>query len=254
MSSPFTMNSYQGKQILALVRDGDFAHAGEEEAIERAMQTVPKAGDRQILDAGCGRGGTAAYMQAHGWGRVTGIDIEPKSIDYARATYPAAAFLCCDIHDVVAHVPAQFDAITLFNVLYALPAQEAGLNALAGRAKANARLMVFDYIDLGGYRDAPIMDAAQPFLPHPLAKENVAQILEGGGWALQSVDDLSEDYGRWYTALVGRIEAKREAIEALAGHEAYEHVLGRYSGLLTAIRDGRLGGAVIHGEKLASSA
>ncbi|MEI9901962.1 MAG: class I SAM-dependent methyltransferase [Hyphomicrobium sp.] len=36
----------------------------------------------------CGRGGTAAYMQNHGWGRVTGIDIEPKSIEYARETSP----------------------------------------------------------------------------------------------------------------------------------------------------------------------
>jgi hypothetical protein len=66
MPIPFTMNSYQGKQILALVRDGDFAHAGEEEAIERAMRAVPKDRNRLILDAGCGRGGTAAYLQHHG--------------------------------------------------------------------------------------------------------------------------------------------------------------------------------------------
>ena len=59
------MNSFQGRQILALVRDGDFAHAGEEEAIERALQEVPKDPNQQILDAGCGRGGTAAYMQDH---------------------------------------------------------------------------------------------------------------------------------------------------------------------------------------------
>jgi hypothetical protein len=31
------MNSFTGKQVLALVRSGDNAHAGEEEAIELAL-------------------------------------------------------------------------------------------------------------------------------------------------------------------------------------------------------------------------
>ena len=40
MADAFAMNSYLGKQILALVRDGDYAHAGEEEAIELARRAV----------------------------------------------------------------------------------------------------------------------------------------------------------------------------------------------------------------------
>ena len=85
---PFAMNSFRGKQVLALLRDGDFAHAGEEEAIERTLREVPKNPERAILDAGCGRGGTAAYMQRNRWGQVTGIDREPRSIAHARDTYP----------------------------------------------------------------------------------------------------------------------------------------------------------------------
>lgn len=250
MPSAFTMNSYQGKQILALVRDGDYAHAGEAEAIERALAALPKHPERQILDAGCGRGGTAAYMQSHGWGRVTGIDIEPKSIDYARKTFPGVTFHCCDIHDAAAHVPDQFDAVTMFNVLYAISAQSEALLALAGRAKPGATLVLFDYIDLGGYRDTPIGDAGKPFLPHPPMKSDLNRLLHDGGWQLQSIEDLTQDYARWYAALVAKIQAKRAAIEALAGADAYVHVLGRYAGLLSAVREGRLGGAVIYGEKL----
>lgn len=253
MPSLFSMNSYLGKQILALVRGGDYAHAGEEEAIEIALAALPKVRARQILDAGCGRGGTAAYMQARGWGAVTGIDIEPNSIDYARRTFPALSFLCCDIADVGAHVPQPFDVVTLFNVLYALPDQAAALRALAGRAKPGATLIVFDYIDRGGYVDAPIMDAGKPFLPHPPASSELGRLLREGGWRLQSVDDLTAHYERWYAALVDEIEDKRAAIEALAGHDAYAHVLGRYTGLLSAIREGRLGGALVYGEKLAAA-
>jgi SAM-dependent methyltransferase len=250
MHSPFAMNSYQGKQILALVRDGDFAHAGEEEAIDRAMASVPQERTQRILDAGCGRGGTAAYLQSHGWGRATGIDIEPKSIAYARETYPEVTFDCCNIHDVAAYVPGEFDVITLFNVLYALPDQEGALRALASRAKTQAGLVLFDYVDLGGYRSAPLMDAGAPFLPNPPLKADLARILEEGGWRLRSVEDLTGDYARWYEALVAKIKAKREGIETLGGPEAYEHVLDRYSGLLAAIQEGRLGGVVVYGDKL----
>lgn len=250
MTSPFTMNSYLGKQILALVRDGDFAHAGEEEAIRRAMAPVAQHRAQHILDAGCGRGGTAAFLQSHGWGGATGIDVEPQSIAYARETYPDVTFVCCDIYDVAVHVPGKFDVITMFNVLYALPDQPRALRALASRAETQAKLVLFDYVDLGGYADAPLMDAGRPFLPNPLPRADLGRLLDEGGWRLTSADDLTGDYGRWYEALVAKIEAKREAIEMLGGADAYEHVLDRYAGLLTAIQEGRLGGVVVYGEKL----
>lgn len=249
MPSHFSMNSFQGKQILALVRDGDFAHAGEEEAIERALREVPKDPNQQILDAGCGRGGTAAYMQYHGWGRVTGVDVEPKSIAHAHEAYPDLTFICCDINEVAKRLKRCFDVITLFNVLYALPDHAAGLRVLASRAKSKARLVLFDYVDRGNYQDAPLVDSGRPFLPKPPMLADLAETLENGGWQLRSANDLNHDYERWYVALVSRIKTKRDAIEELASPDAFEHVLGLYSGLLSAIREGRLGGAVIYGEK-----
>jgi hypothetical protein len=63
------------------------------------------------------------------------------------------------------------------------------------------------------------------------------------------VNDLNHDYERWCAALVSKIKAKRDAIEKSAGPDAFEHFLGLYSGLLSAIREGRLGAAVIYGEK-----
>src|SRR6185312_7479553 len=52
MSDRFSMNSYLGQRILSLVREGDYAHAGEEEAIELAMSDVEKDSHRVILDVG----------------------------------------------------------------------------------------------------------------------------------------------------------------------------------------------------------
>jgi SAM-dependent methyltransferase len=249
MTEPFFMNSYLGKRILALVRDGDYAHAGEEEAIALAMAPVAKDARRRILDAGCGRGGTAAYMQAGGWGSVTGIDIEPKAVDYARATYPEATFLQCDIAEVAARFEEPFDVVTMFNVFYALPDHVAALRALAGVSGPNAQLVIFDYVDPGGYQDAPMMDGDIRFLPNPVPLAGLGETLASGGWRLQSVKDLSADYVRWYAALVAKIEAKRDEIVALAGGDIYEHVHGLYAGLEAAVREGRVGGAVIYAEK-----
>ena len=79
------MNSFDGKRLLALVRGGDYAHAGEEEAIEIAFRGMAKRPEQSILDVGCGRGGTIAYLHRNGWtSTAAGIDRERDSIDYAR--------------------------------------------------------------------------------------------------------------------------------------------------------------------------
>jgi SAM-dependent methyltransferase len=251
--SPFAMNSYTGKRILALVRGADFAHAGEQEAIEIALAQVPKDPARRVLDAGCGRGGTASYMQARGWGQVTGIDIEPSSISYARDAFPAVRFLNCDIADTAAHVPEGFDLVTLFNVLYAISDQSPALAALASRVRPAGRIVIFDYVDPGHFHDAPLLDAGRPFLPNPLRLDALAALLASGGWRLHSVTDLSREYVRWYETLVEKIEASRPGIEALAGREAFTHVLSLYCALLAALREGRLGGALIWAEKPAAA-
>ena len=57
------MISYTGKQLLALIRGDDYAHAGEAEAIELAFRSVPRRPDQLLLDVGCGLGGTAKYVE-----------------------------------------------------------------------------------------------------------------------------------------------------------------------------------------------
>jgi SAM-dependent methyltransferase len=80
------MISYTGKHLLALIRGSDYAHAGEEEAIELALRPVPRRASQLLLDVGCGLGGTAKYVQDHGWGTVVGLDVEPDSIVRARSS------------------------------------------------------------------------------------------------------------------------------------------------------------------------
>jgi len=68
-------------------RKTDYAHAGEEEAIDLAFKDIPKEPKGLLLDMGCGRGGTAHYVQGRCWGNVTGADIDADSIEYAVKKY-----------------------------------------------------------------------------------------------------------------------------------------------------------------------
>jgi cyclopropane fatty-acyl-phospholipid synthase-like methyltransferase len=62
------LNSYQGKRLLALARGADYAHAGETEAIDLVWSGLPKSRTQNVLDAGCGRGGTSGLRVPRGVG------------------------------------------------------------------------------------------------------------------------------------------------------------------------------------------
>ena len=152
MTAPFSMNSFRGKQVLALIRAGDHAHAGEEEATELTMAAIPKKPDQRILDAGCGRGGTAAYLHRQSWGQATGFDVEAHSIENARERYPEPRFIVCGIDEAGDRLDRIYDVITLFNVLY----------------------------DVADHTRA-LADADGPLVPHPLKRADVDGTIAGNG-------------------------------------------------------------------------
>ena len=86
--SKINLNSELSKRALALIRNADFARPGEYEAIDLVMSHFTRDPSRAILDLGCGLGGTADYIQRQGWGIVSGVDIDPSSIETARKSIP----------------------------------------------------------------------------------------------------------------------------------------------------------------------
>ncbi len=183
MTEVFSMNSYKGMSVLALVRDGDDAHAGEEEAIELAMKHIVKSPTNLIVDAGCGRGGTADYIQRNGWGTVVGFDIEPASIESARRTYSDQQFFVCDVGHVDQETDVQPDVICMFNVYYCLPDQPGALRSLRKISKPGTEMVIFDHVDRGGYHNTPLMDAGEPFLANSPKLSTFPDTLEANaGW------------------------------------------------------------------------
>jgi ubiquinone/menaquinone biosynthesis C-methylase UbiE len=235
------MNSFEGKRILALIREGDYAHAGEEEAIERAFRSIPKNSEHWVLDVGCGRGGSAEYLRRHGWGHVEGIDRDSDSIDYARATYAEIGFHVCDVLDVPRTVTRTFDVIYMLNAFYAFDRQREALAELRTVAKPSAQLVVFDYTVGAKAGDMP-----NPMMPHAIRLSEITAMLGDAGWEPGAVEDLNAEYARWYAEFVQRIQINRDEIEKIGGTDWYNFVLSMYSGLHGVIASGGLGGAIVH--------
>ncbi|MCX6549627.1 MAG: class I SAM-dependent methyltransferase [Acidobacteria bacterium] len=240
------MNTITGKEILALARGGDYAHPGEEEAIDLAMAPVAKRPGQVLLDIGCGRGGTAHYVSSRGWGRVVGVDIDAENIASARGTYPGQTFICSDVAQLPAAWPHRADVIYLLTAFYAFPDQAGALDAMRAVAADQARLVIFDYT-------WPVFDARSEALVakrsgswQPLRLDVMPAMLERAGWRPDSSVDMTADFARWYDDLANRIVAAEAAIVAHAGREWYDYAAGWYRQLANAIHEGVVGGVAIY--------
>ena len=239
----FLTNESKFRQLLGFVRDNDFAHAGEAEAIELLFKDLPKNKDQFILDVGSGLGETAYYVQLHEYGKVTGIDVSEESVEYAKKKFPAIKYFHCDALDVKKVISESPDIIYMFNVLYVMANQSGSLKALRNIAKANTTLALFIYIDLGEYKQS---EPKKYQLENPVKHEAIETMLNKAGWEIVKQVNLNEEYKHWYQEFVNNIIKKREAIIELADEKTYQYLLEKYQHLLDETRAGTLGGALVY--------
>lgn len=243
------MNSPQGKLLLATVRQGDYAHAGEEEAIDIVWEHLPKNAFTPCLDAGCGRGGTAHYVQSRNWARVTGVDIDAESIAGAAAKYADGEFRAGDIVTVGEMFPARFGVIYALNAFYAFPDQPRALRALADAAAPGAVLGLFDYVDLGGYAATEFAHIPDNAHWKPMKLDAMPEMLSANGWSFEKFVDLNAEYLRWYEGLVERFAARRAALLERFPVEIADMAANYYASLLDSVRAGAMGGAIVFARK-----
>jgi SAM-dependent methyltransferase len=241
----FRLNSPLGKRILAVARGGDYAHPGEEDAIRIALGKYAGTAGCRWLDAGCGRGGTADFIVRAGWAEVSGFDIDGASIDEARGRFPNVRFYTCSVEDAADRIPGRFDLIYSFNAFYAFPDQRGALSNLAELAKPGGSLVVFDYMDRGGFSSSAL--AGNPEASHwrAIDPQRMADWLKTSGWRLETVENLDREYEQWYLWLTGQFESRRAELLAVAPAEAVDYARSFFSEVLGAIRSGVLGGGIV---------
>lgn len=241
----FRLNSPLGKRILAVTRGGDYAHPGEEDAIRLTLGESACTTSRRWLDAGCGRGGTADFIMRAGWADVSGFDIDGASVDEASKRFTDVRFYTCAVENAAERIPGEFDLIYSFNAFYAFPDQPGALSNLAALAERGGRLVIFDYMDRGGFYDSAL--ARNPEAAHwrPIDAERMGEWLRASGWRLEAIENLDREYERWYLWLTERFESRRAELLAIAPAEAVDYARSFFSEVLAAIRSGVLGGGIV---------
>lgn len=247
------MQWFNGKRLLSFFRNADYAHPGEEEAVLLTFSKFPKSNNKNILDVGCGLGGTAQLIQDHGWGKVTGIDIEPAAIEYAKKKYPTIDFYASDAmkaHTVIKN--KKFDVFCMFSVFSVLADQTTALKSLNELAGNNAELIVFEYTNLTPDGSKPFIDKNETHEHfYPIRFSDTEFALQQAGWQCYEIQEINEKYKDWYESLLMRIENKKNEAINLFGETAYEHAKNRYLRMHEALLNGRLGGAILYAKRAA---
>jgi cyclopropane fatty-acyl-phospholipid synthase-like methyltransferase len=217
------------------------------------MQGVNKNPNQHLLDVGCGLGGTAHYLDKHGWGKVSGIDVDEEVIQYARLHYPHVYFKNTDVLDVAKIFTApKFDIIYSFNAFFCFSEQEKSLKAMAAVAKDNAELVIFDY-SIPNDALTPIIN---PFIDSyakslsskvfsPLNLTQIGKLLDRSGWQLKQIIDLSDKFEAWYQRLVAEMNEQRKELIQLFGEVIFNDLYDGYNRLLELIHEQKAGGAVV---------
>lgn len=128
------------------------------------------ADGRRILDMGCGAGYGAAEMAQTAL-QVTGIDIAPEAIEYARANYPIP-----NLHFAISSAeatpfhPNNFELVVAFEVIEHLPDFRAFLNE-CGRLVGQQGLFIVSSPNKSYYAESRAKTGPNPFHVHEFEPE-----------------------------------------------------------------------------------
>jgi ubiquinone/menaquinone biosynthesis C-methylase UbiE len=132
---------------------------------------------KRVLDAGCGTGYGSAEL-AQSAGAVTGLDIAPDAIEYARASYPLPGLRFIESSCAAVPFPADsFDLVIAFEVIEHLPDFRAFLDESA-RVLTREGLFIVSSPNKRYYAETRAETGPNPFHEHEFEAEELVRELE----------------------------------------------------------------------------
>lgn len=239
--------------LLSELRGGDYAHPGDEEAIDLVLKKIyilnPQAKSGTVLDVGCGFGGTLQYLKQQGFKKLYGIDINEDSILYAKKKYSDIQFEVLDALNVDAFfLKKTFDLIILFNSIYAIQDKSKLLQVLGNIANPGAVLVVFDYSIPNPQEMLAVYDFAGKEM-EPINLPQFLNDLNAAGWKFQGQADLSQQFIIWYNVFLTNLRHRRDALLNQYSKEDIKKVENTFSYFLSRLESKDMGGVVIYAQK-----
>ena len=235
-----TMNSFENKSFLARIRGGNYAHPGEEEAIDLVLSHVRPEPRETVLDAGCGLGATANAIGKKTGAVVVGVDLDAEAMSYANARYQDSQFIPGDITKLGEMALPKVDVFYAFNSLYACEDLDACFSAFGAVANTHARAAIFDYIAY----DAAALAAAGCLPPSVHSMTQMRQVPARHGWVCTGIVNLDIEYAAWYGRFLTRMDENREALAAARTPVFFDEVRKKYADMRDCLELGVLGAAL----------
>jgi SAM-dependent methyltransferase len=158
-----------GERIVPWARDAQVIY----EHYHRYLWARPLVAGRRVLDLGSGEGYGAALL-AQTASTVTGIDIDAKTVEHARANYPGVDFRAGSATDLSAFADDAFEAVVAFEMIEHVGEQEQVLAEIA-RVLAPGGLLVMSTPERQAYSDD--RDFHNPFHARELTQAEFGELL-----------------------------------------------------------------------------
>lgn len=244
-------NPTSKRLLLSALRNGDYAHAGDEDAIDLVIRqllvTQPHIKKGKVLDVGCGFGGTLGYLKTKGFTSLYGIDIHAEAIHYAQAKYSGITFETLNAFEAY-RLGLKFDLIVLFNSVYAIHDKKKLLQVLNEISNPNAILVIFDYSAKDYGKTLDIKDfSGKPM--YPIQITPFLEELRRTHWELLEIQDLSGQFFTWYDEFLTKLDQQRKALESTFSQSDIEQVEDSFTYFCSHLKTGKMGGVVIYAHK-----
>jgi ubiquinone/menaquinone biosynthesis C-methylase UbiE len=232
----------QKKHLLAEIRNGDFTHPKDREAVTFAINQIDFSAKKNALDVGSGLGGTVNMLNQQI--KTTGLDKDIQAIQYARSKYKHCQFIYGDVSDINQLTHDTYDLITIFSAFYAFQNQSHACSELADRARKNADLLVFDYSTHGKFTQNLFHDDDSPF--NPIALDSLASVFSP--WTIKRIYDITDMFYDSYRETLDVMAENKSILCHNHGQTAYDNVYDSFTKLMVNFDAGTLGGCLIHAQ------
>jgi SAM-dependent methyltransferase len=160
-----------GERIVPWARDAQIIY----EHYHRYLWARRLVEGRRVLDLGSGEGYGAALLAAAATA-VTGVDVDARTVEHARANYAGVDFRVASATDLSAFPDDSFDAVVAFEVIEHVAEQEQVL-AEAARVLAPGGVLVMSTPERRAYSDD--RDFVNPYHVRELTQAEFTALLRG---------------------------------------------------------------------------
>ena len=230
--------------------DGDRPARAQLRMVEHCVSLLGTFG-RDVLDVGCGHGGTAVYLATRCGCQVLGITISEKQAHLARENATEAGvgsrvgILVADA-EKFAYPEARFDVVWTMESSEHFANKGTYFQNASRTLRPGGRLLLSTWT--GSMRSTQVREVARRFLcPQLWTSEQCESSITAAGLKVRTAEDLSRSVMRTWEICSQRAQAAKMAVQLLPA-AAREFVAG-IEVILETYRRGELGYAVITAEK-----